>query len=1503
MPETKTKAKVLICEDEVLVATDLASRMKSLGYSICGQATSAERALELVDQHRPDLVMMDIILQGVADGIDAAEVIKEKWGIPVVFLTADADTDRFERAKLTYPFGYLLKPYQDRDLKITVEMALYVAKTDMERRKAEEALKKSEERLNLIIKGSNDAPWDWDLTTNELYYSPQWWKQLGLTPNEFTADAALWQRLMHPEDGERVNTVFQKALNSNTDDYEVEFRLLHKKGHYVPVLSRGFITRGSNGEPVRVSGTNMDLTERKQVEASLQETASALNKVEQIASIGGWELDLKTNKLFWTDEVHRIHEVPEGYTPDVDKAIEFYAPDYREEIRNAVQRGIDNGEGWDKECELITAQCRTIWVRAIGEPQIENGQVVRLFGTFQDITSQKKLELEREQLIYQLNERVKQLNCIYGISNLINTPGITLDGILEGTVNIIPPSWKYPHITCVRLSFEGEEYKTENFKVTSWKLAGDIVVKGKKVGVLDIYYLEEKPDEDEGPFLLDERKLINAVTERLGHIIERKQSEEDLKESEAKYRRLTENANAMIYRMSIPEGTYEYVSPASEKIFGYMPEDFYSKPKIIQQIIHPDWIDYFKTQWNNLLEGTMPDQYEYQIINKIGETKWLHQQNVLIRDNNSKPVAIEGIVSDVTDRKLAEVALKNNEKKLRQIINLVPNFIFVKNKDGKFLVVNKAVADAYGTSVEELNGKSEQDFASLPEEARQFRKDDLEVIESGQSKYIPEEKITDSNGEVHYLQTTKIPFAVVGSEESAVLGVSIDITDRIRMERDIKENYTKYQVLFESFPLGITITDSAGNILESNKESEKLLGLAKEEHTDRQIDGEEWRLIHPDGRPMQPDEFASTIALKNNIVVSNMEMGIIKSDDDVTWINVTAAPIPLENYGIAITYNDITDKRLAEDKVKESLKEKEKQTAELNAAYKELHWEADVNAALAEIASILLSGTLSLEVITDVILMKALAITQSEHGYVSSIDPETGDNVGHTLTKMLGESCEIDHSFQIISFPQKPDGTYGGLWGCSLNDCSPFYTESPEKHPSAAGLPDKHIPISRFLSFPVVAGGRPVGQIALANSSRQYNAKDLDAISRIAGLYSLVLQRNRDQEELKIALESAKVATRAKSEFLANMSHEIRTPLNGVLGMLQLIGETPLNEEQRSYIETAISSGKSLLKIINDILDFSKVEAGKVELNDEEFELDKVLESVINIFKNQASRKGINLHYGIKKETPLNLVGDSGRLRQILFNLIGNSMKFTSTGEIRIMVGLDEENRSERTAAISFSVNDTGVGIPSDKLESIFEPFSQVDGSFKRNFDGTGLGLSIVKRFVELLGGHIDVESEEGEGTQFTFTVKFVVGESVNDSQMPTEMTFKQTSNKTSLNILLAEDNPVNQLLGKKLLEKLGHSVMVAENGQKAIELLSIDKFDLLFMDVQMPVVDGVEATNLIRNDKSGKINSNIPIIAMTAHAMTGDKEKFLETGMDDYVSKPIDKDELASVIARFMKI
>ena len=408
-----------------------------------------------------------------------------------------------------------------------------------------------------------------------------------------------------------------------------------------------------------------------------------------------------------------------------------------------------------------------------------------------------------------------------------------------------------------------------------------------------------------------------------------------------------------------------------------------------------------------------------------------------------------------------------------------------------------------------------------------------------------------------------------------------------------------------------------------------------------------------------------------------------------------------------------------------------------------------------------------------------------------------------------------------------------------------------------------------------------------------------------------VSNQHRINAFLKAATKEAEAANRAKSDFLAMMSHEIRTPMNAMLGMAELIEDTPIDQQQQSLVKAIRTSGKTLLTVINDVLDFSKIESNKLELEAGQIDLYECVKDVVTLFSNQAQSKGLKLFSNIEPDCTPNLFkGDSVRLRQILSNLVSNSIKFTEEGEINIHVKVDKSELESGDALLHrlhFSVQDTGIGIEQHKISNLFEPFSQIDSSVTRKHGGTGLGLSISKRLVDIMDGSLWVDSESGKGSTFHFSITLESDEadeanafepSLAGQQSPVHSAAK-TAAKTAiklrpLRILLTEDIELNQKVALHMLSSYGYQADIANNGKEAVEVLKHQSYDLVLMDIQMPDLDGLEATKQIR----ATLNIHQPyIVAMTANAMQGDKEKCLAVGMDDYISKPISKRDLLAVL------
>ncbi|WP_084158670.1 response regulator [Solidesulfovibrio alcoholivorans] len=408
-------------------------------------------------------------------------------------------------------------------------------------------------------------------------------------------------------------------------------------------------------------------------------------------------------------------------------------------------------------------------------------------------------------------------------------------------------------------------------------------------------------------------------------------------------------------------------------------------------------------------------------------------------------------------------------------------------------------------------------------------------------------------------------------------------------------------------------------------------------------------------------------------------------------------------------------------------------------------------------------------------------------------------------------------------------------------------------------------------------------------------------VTGVLGVYTDITERLEAEHSLREAKSQAEAASRSKSAFLANMSHEIRTPLSGMLGMLHLLESTTLTPEQQEYVAATIKSTNRLTRLLSDILDISRVEAGKMRIVDGEFAVAELRTAILELFTPKAAEKNLALTFAIDPALPETCVGDEARILQVLFNLVGNAIKFTESGGVAIEISLSCRPR-DREIRTLFRISDTGIGLSDAEITDIFAPFSQVENSFTRRFQGAGLGLSIVHKLVGLMHGEIAIDSTPGSGTTIYVSLPLHLPNPASAAATAVAAAVAGDTKACPPRILMAEDDEISLVAGKFLLEKLGYSVTCARDGKEALQRLDEQDVDCVLMDVQMPVMDGLEATRAIRNLPPEHRNAGVPVIALTAYAMRGDRDRFLAAGIDDYVSKPVDVATLQAALERATK-
>ena len=709
-----------------------------------------------------------------------------------------------------------------------------------------------------------------------------------------------------------------------------------------------------------------------------------------------------------------------------------------------------------------------------------------------------------------------------------------------------------------------------------------------------------------------------------------------------------------------------------------------------------------------------------------------------------------------------------------------------------------------------------------------------------------------------------------------IMEVGLDITDRRQaegkleqyrqhLEELVQERSGQLEALMQALPVGVAICDAQGGLSLTNPAFERIWGGAAPD-IDRIADyprREGW--CAETGQPVAADQWAALRAARHGETVTGQHLQIERLDGSRAFVHNNAAPIRHADgrvLGSAVAILDVTE---AEAAVRRH-----------NAVLQGIN--RILEAALAASTEDELGRTC---------LAMAEEVTGSRMGFLGEIGP---DGLFHALAVSdLGwEACAMSDG----AGKRRTPGSFPvhGIYGRVLQDGKGLFTNEPGAHPDRIGLPAGHPPLEAFLGVPLLRDGQTIGMIAVGNRPGGYRQEHMQALESLAGAIVQAIDRQRAEAALATAKASAEAANAAKSRLLANMSHELRTPMNAILGMIDVALPKAVDPVVRDCLETARGSADLLLTLLNDLLDTARIESGRLELESAPFSVREMLDHVTRVLSVRASEKGLSLYCRVPDEIPDAVLSDRMRLQQVLLNLAGNAIKFTERGEVEISVR--GESRDDQ-ARMEFAVRDTGMGIPPDRLESLFQPFAQADPSMARRFGGTGLGLSICKSLVELMGGRIGVESEVGRGSTFSFHVALpLAGQLPVGAGMPTAVA---EAAPAALRILLVEDNPANQKLATYILQDRGHAVEIAEDGRAAVDLAGKNRYDVILMDVQMPGMDGLEATAAIRRGEGG--GDRVPILAMTAHAMMSDRDRCLASGMDGYLAKPVNAREMIALV------
>lgn len=980
---------------------------------------------------------------------------------------------------------------------------------------------------------------------------------------------------------------------------------------------------------------------------------------------------------------------------------------------------------------------------------------------------------------------------------------------------------------------------------------------------------------------------------------------------------------------------------------GFSPEETSQNISELENYVHPEDASRRKAGFNAHLEGRTPlYECEYRLRTKSGRYKWiLSRGKVVERDAAGNAIHMLGVHVDITERMEAEEGLKKSERKLRGITTNAQDGIIMMDNAGCISFWNPAAEKMFGWSEADALGKEVHDLIAPDRYRTEWEKGLVDFERTGQGPCVGRVNRYSARRKDGTEFPVELSVASVQLDQKwHAIGIVRDVSEKYAREEELKTHLKFLNTLLDTIPSPIFYKDRQGIYQGCNSAfAERILGLSKEEIVGSSLYDFPERIP----RELADVYHRQDLDLMAQGGVQVYEAQVLCSDNvrrDFMFTKGTFCDAQGDVAGIVGVMLDVSDRRQVEqelrfqgmllDQIRENItatdldgrityvnrasvqslgRSKEEIIGQTTELYGE---DAERGPTHREIVRKTLDEGEWRGEIVNYFPDRSPSVMDL-HTWI--FDDEQGNPVGLCGTatdvterkrteealrtsekkyRQLYESmtdafASVDMEGRIVEF----NTTFADMLGYSFDEIRKLtYNDiTPERwHAAEAEIVEGQVFARGYSDVYEKEYLRKDGTV-FPVELRAFLLRD-DA-GQPVGMWAIVrdiTDRKRAREELARARDEALAGTQAKSEFLARMSHEIRTPMNGVLGMVELLLDTELEPEQREYLDAVKESADSLLAILNDILDFSKIEAGKLELTPIRFHLRKGVKALTTLLSVRMDEKNIDYSVTIAEDIPDILVGDVNRLQQILINLLGNAIKFTEPGG-RVSLGVHQEGRSEQGIGLHFVVSDSGIGISKEQQERIFDSFCQADSTLTREYRGTGLGLTIAKGLVELMGGQMSMVSEMGEGSSFYFTVPVGVWEEggVVDDGEPGEI--GEASAETiarPLRVLLVDDNPANQKLGLWFLEKDGHEVVLARDGKEAVECWDAESFDVVFMDVQMPIMDGYEAAREIRSREQGS-GRHTPIIAMTAHAMSGDREKCLAAGMDDYIPKPVARKQL----------
>ena len=1263
---------------------------------------------------------------------------------------------------------------------------------------------------------------------------------------------------------ERKKFIRQIYKEPNIIKHETIFK--RKDGFTFPVSLILKLVKDKQKKPLYISGIIEDISIRKKAQENLIEEHNHLRKLIDNIPDYIYLKDFDGNFIITNTAFARLFDVS---TPDeltgkknISTIKNEFADNLLKDDLEIMQKGIPVINRENSGFNSTSGEYSFAYISKIPILQ-ESGKITGLITIGRDVTELKVAE--QQITVSQANLKTvleSTSNAIWSLDNDQNviTANTHFQEIFrtyfkkeintgENFMTLLPETQKSEWKKIVNKASEGESWSQE------------LQINIKKI--ITYFELSVSP-------IISQNNSIKGVTFFMTNINERKTTEDAIKESEERFRQLAENTNDAFILTN--KNNVIWANPGFEKIYKRKVTELLTDESILEQSVHPEDRKKFLRFKKRTFSGKFSGRgFQYRIVHSNGKIRWLWSRSFPVYNASGKIYRYVTVISDITEHFELQSVISKTKTQQKAILDNIPYLAWLKDNTGRYISVNEPFARKFGMETEEIIGKTDFEITARSV-AEKTNKSDAEVMKKG-TRQLDEEIENTPEGK-RWIETFKTPIFNEERKLIGITGISRDITERKNMDEKSREREKHFGALLQNSSDSITIINRDGIIVFENSPRNKISDFNIDELIGKSI----FDIIHPD----ETETFKSLL----KEIVTKPEKQIKKEyrslHKNKKWIWIESIfSNQLDNptiNGIVVNSRDISERKMGE------LKER---------VYHD-------NLVFLSNSALDLIGLSSKEDIYRYIAEKLCLFLENAIVVVSSFNEERNlfqiefssgpDNAIKAIPELLKRELTG------LTYPANKKLSDLSKAGAviSLKDNLELFQFKEIKFEDFVNAIE-YLKIHKVYNISLARHNKLLGNITILTLNKTI-IKFKHIIETFIHQVSVALHRSQLEFELLTAKEKAEESDKLKTAFLANMSHEIRTPMNGILGFAEMLNDESLSSGNRKkYLDIINSNGKMLINLIDDIIDFAKIEAGQINVDPHDFSLNALLSQIHTSFlteqmKKDKSKVKLQVRKAFTNENCF-IHADPNRLRQILTNLIGNSFKFTTQGFIEFGY------KKARNKMLQFYVKDSGIGIPADKLRVIFDRFIQADSSSTRKYGGSGLGLAISKGFAELLGGKMWAESKVDEGSTFYFTIPYVPGKRLSDEELSKRKPKKDYHWEEKV-FLIAEDDKFSFKFLESFLKQTKAEVLHAIDGKEAIDICRNNKIDLVLMDIQMPEMNGLQATEEIK-----KFNKDLPVIAQTANAINEEKQKCFEAGCDDFITKPVNISELYSKIDKWLSI